>query len=352
MNIQPETLGALFEMSRDAVLGIKDGLISFANPATGTLLGIRPGDPASRALPDYILSDPSERFIASFELNGQQAEASIARQEELTLARITLQDENSSASQLPLPVEELGASLMTAKLAIDAIVARTGAEKSLQLKDYTHALYHSYYRIKRAYDHMTAARNIQQGLLPCNAQAEDLEELCYDLCDSVNHLAGEDISIVFRAGPGSFITMLDADQIEIMLLNLLSNSIAHMPSGGTIEMELTRQGERFIISVRDSGSGIDPAKLSGIAPRDLTDTAAGSGLGLYVARGIAQRHGGALILDTTPGQGASVRISLPHRVSNTLKFPTAPYGSKSMTNILTELSPVLDRNSYGRKIRE
>ncbi|MCD7770373.1 MAG: ATP-binding protein [Oscillospiraceae bacterium] len=352
MNIQSETLGALFEMSRDAVLGIMDGRITFVNKAAEAYLGLHTGDPARLALPDHILSDPSERFIASLELNGRPADVTITRQDGFTLVCAVFQEEGHAVPQFPLPSEDLRATLMTAKLAIDAIVTQTGADESLQLQDYTSILYHSYYRMKRLCDHLAAAGSIQQERLPSNPQMEDLKELCRDLCDTVQLLIGNGIALSFRAGQESYLTLLDADQIEIMLLNLISNSIAHMPSGGIIEIALSRRGERFVLSIRDNGTGIDPAKLSGTAPKDLSDTATGSGLGLYVAKGIARRHGGTLILDTTPGQGASVRVSLPHRVSDTLRSPTIVYHNKGMTNILTELSTVLDRNSYGKKVLE
>ncbi len=351
MNIQPEALGSLFEMSRDAVWGIKDDVISFVNPIAKTVLSLCPGMSVKGFLPDYVLSDTSENFTAFLDLKGQQAEVSITRQGDFSLVCAVFPEENR-ASGFPQPSEELAASLMTAKIAIDAITEQTNAEESLPLKNYTCALYRSYYRMKRLCEHMGAASNIQREILPCNDRVEDLKKLCRDLCDTVDQLIGEHISGRFHAEPDDYLTQLDADQIEIMLLNLMSNSIAHMPSGGVIEVTLARQGSRFVISVKDTGDGIDPAKLSGIAPRSLTDTTSGIGLGLRVASGIARRHGGTLIIDTTPGRGASVRISLPLRVSDILKSPSVSYHSKSMDNILTELSTVLDKSCYERKFRE
>ncbi|MCD8323107.1 MAG: ATP-binding protein [Oscillospiraceae bacterium] len=352
MNIQPEALGSLFEMSRDAVWGIEDNVISFVNPVAETVLALRPGMSVKGFLPDYILSDTSEHITAFLDLNGQQANVSINRQEGFSLVCAVFPEESSSVSGFPPPAEELAASLMAAKISIDTIIEQTNAEGSPPLKDYACALYRSYYRMKRLCEHMGAAANMQRDILPCNDRVEDLEELCRDLCDSVDKLVGERISIRFHAEPGDYFTQLDADQIEVMLLNLMSNSIAHMPSGGVIEIALARHGNRFVISVKDNGVGIDPAKLSGLAPRSLTDTTSGVGLGLRVASGIARRHGGALIIDTTPGRGASVRISLPLRVSDVLKSPPVSYQSKSMNNILTELSTVLDKSHYERKFRE
>ncbi|MCD7846323.1 MAG: HAMP domain-containing histidine kinase, partial [Oscillospiraceae bacterium] len=247
------------------------------------------------------------------------------------------------------PSEEMGTALMSIKIALDRVVSRVDADENTQLREFTCVLHHSYYRLKRLNDHLAVAFGGQRELLPSETRVEDLKTLCRDLCDTVNCVVRKDISLVFQAEEGSFLTLMDADGIEALLLNLISNSIAHMPSGGTISMALTRQGNRFVIALRDTGSGIDPAKLSGLAARELTDTTDGIGLGLPFAKHIARQHGGTIIIDATPGQGASMRVSLPQRTPDSLNTPVVRYQGKDMTNILTELSTVLDRSVYDKK---
>ncbi|MCD7845560.1 MAG: hypothetical protein LUG57_06895, partial [Oscillospiraceae bacterium] len=133
MNIQPEALGALFEMSRDPVLGIQDNLISFANPAAAARLGLRSGDPARRALPDYILSDPSDRFITSIDINEQQAAISAARQDGFTLVYIVLQEEERPVPPLAPPSEEMGTARMSIKIAHELVVSRVAGGENHQL---------------------------------------------------------------------------------------------------------------------------------------------------------------------------------------------------------------------------
>ena len=102
--------------------------------------------------------------------------------------------------------------------------------------------------------------------------------------------------------------------------------------------------------------GMSQEQLAGAFCRypgaDDTDPAAGAGLGLYITRGIAERHGGTVILESRPGTGTSVRVSIPYRQSEdmTVHTPVAPYRSDGMNSVLMELSTVLDKCYYNRRM--
>ena len=116
----------------------------------------------------------------------------------------------------------------------------------------------------------------------------------------------------------------DADQLGRLMLNLLHNAIKHSPDGGTVAISLARRGGQYQISVVDAGAGIpldaqprvferffrvDPAR----EPRADGDQAAtsGAGLGLPIARRIAELHGGAVVLgESRPGH-TEFRVTFP-----------------------------------------
>lgn len=108
----------------------------------------------------------------------------------------------------------------------------------------------------------------------------------------------------------------DAVRLGQMVGNLLSNAIKFTPSGGRIELQVARRGSEAKIIVRDTGAGISPEELSqiiapfGTGPR--TRSLGGLGLGLGIARHVAELHGGALhAASAGPGRGATFTLTLP-----------------------------------------
>lgn len=103
----------------------------------------------------------------------------------------------------------------------------------------------------------------------------------------------------------------DFGQIRQALVNILINACDAMPGGGTLAVRSHRVGEQVEIDVRDTGIGISPADLKKVLDPFFSTKEKGTGLGLSVVYGIVERHGGALRIDSTPGEGTTVTIALP-----------------------------------------
>jgi two-component system NtrC family sensor kinase len=103
----------------------------------------------------------------------------------------------------------------------------------------------------------------------------------------------------------------DFGQIRQALVNILINACDAMPSGGTLRVETRRDGEQVEIAVRDTGIGISPADMKKVLDPFFSTKEKGTGLGLSVVYGIIERHGGALRIDSAPGEGTTVTIALP-----------------------------------------
>lgn len=104
---------------------------------------------------------------------------------------------------------------------------------------------------------------------------------------------------------------LDRDQIKQVLLNLCLNACQAMPQGGTLSVETAKRGERIEVVVSDSGGGITAEDLGRVFTPFFTTKDHGTGLGLATSYAIAERHGGALRVQSRPGAGASFTLSLP-----------------------------------------
>jgi NtrC-family two-component system sensor histidine kinase KinB len=112
---------------------------------------------------------------------------------------------------------------------------------------------------------------------------------------------------------------LDSEQIVIVLGNLVSNAIRHSPEGGHILLSAQEQRDAHVFIVRDQGEGIAREHLQRIFQRrwsgaDPAQLRGRHGLGLAIAREIAERHGGSLEVESEPGNGSTFRLRVPHEL--------------------------------------
>jgi PAS domain S-box-containing protein len=109
----------------------------------------------------------------------------------------------------------------------------------------------------------------------------------------------------------------DPDRVLQVLTNLLSNAIKFSPQGGGVALEAERVGDEAVFRVRDEGRGIPADKLESVFERfhqvDSSDARekGGTGLGLPIARKIAEQHGGRLWAESEWGKGSTFTLALP-----------------------------------------
>jgi PAS domain S-box-containing protein len=102
--------------------------------------------------------------------------------------------------------------------------------------------------------------------------------------------------------------IFDPDKIHEALLNLIRNAFESMPDGGEIEIGTVREEERTDLWVRDSGAGIEADDLPKIFTPYFTTKRDGSGIGLSYVQRIMAAHGGAVTVESEPGEGTMVRL--------------------------------------------
>jgi len=104
----------------------------------------------------------------------------------------------------------------------------------------------------------------------------------------------------------------NAAELREVLTNLIFNAVDAMPHGGAIQLATSRQGERVIVSVTDSGVGMSESERERcLEPFFTTKGERGTGLGLSVVYGIVQRHGGVIDIESKKGHGTTFTIAFP-----------------------------------------
>ncbi|MCC8183021.1 MAG: HAMP domain-containing protein [Clostridiales bacterium] len=168
---------------------------------------------------------------------------------------------------------------------------------------------------------LTMAR-ADQGRLKLNLEELNLSELTQMAVEELTPQAeGKEISIITDIQPNLHLQG-DETMLLRMLLNLMENGIRYGREGGHLWVGLARQGEKLVGTVRDDGIGISPEQLPHIWERFYQADPArsgsreGAGLGLPMARYIAQAHGGAVSAESVEGVGSVFTFRLPENPSN------------------------------------
>ncbi len=115
----------------------------------------------------------------------------------------------------------------------------------------------------------------------------------------------------------------DPARLRQLLVNVLDNAGRHAPAGTRVRISAGVDKDAWWLEVADDGGGVAPAERDRVFERFGTDGGGGTGLGLAVARWVAQLHGGTLrFLDPTSGQGARLRLEVPSAHVPTVPSPT------------------------------
>ena len=155
------------------------------------------------------------------------------------------------------------------------------------------------------------ARALESGGLALHPEPTALAELVRETVGELQPvLSGRPVSLELDEGARAGV---DPVRIRQVLTNLLANAAKYTPPGSPVEVTLQQAGGAVELAVRDHGPGIAPEQAESLFERHarLARGVPGSGLGLYLSRGIARAHGGDLVAVQPEGPGALLVLRLP-----------------------------------------
>ncbi|MEW5729000.1 MAG: sensor histidine kinase [Pseudomonadota bacterium] len=245
-----------------------------------------------------ILSVALARRVAKVQRDRLRADA------ELAATRAVIQDHRNFVSMLshqirnPLAIITAAVDLMELKdrLTADAAKIRTAA---LRIRDLTADL--------------LADSRLEEIAAPLQARPVDLGALVRALCDERRDHARQAIDFDGRAG--EVVVMGDPTLLAVLFANLLDNAVKYSLPDGRIRVRVAAAEGGAVAVVADDGPGIAAAETAKVFEKyyrsTVTAARPGTGLGLYLVRQIAERHGGTVVLHSPPGRGAEFTVRLP-----------------------------------------
>ncbi|HEU4583933.1 MAG TPA: ATP-binding protein [Polyangiaceae bacterium] len=156
---------------------------------------------------------------------------------------------------------------------------------------------------------------IDEGRLVVTPSAQDAAALIQDAWDFHQLLAANKQVRLIAQKPGTALFVLaDRERILQVLSNIVGNAIKFTPAGGSVTIAAEAEGARARFSISDTGPGVKPEQLPHLFDRywQATPRAGGGiGLGLSIAKGIVDAHGGEIWVESEPGHGTTFHFRLP-----------------------------------------
>ncbi len=157
---------------------------------------------------------------------------------------------------------------------------------------------------------------------PLQTERVWLQQLIPGIVDLVKPIVGAAIALSLDVDPATPPVEVDTAELELAILNLAINAKDAMPGGGRLHLRVARAdhamgsappGNFVLVSLSDSGSGIEPELLERVFEPFFTTKPAGqgTGLGLSQVHGFCARAGGAAVVNSRPGEGTTVHLYLP-----------------------------------------
>ncbi|MEI8239649.1 MAG: HAMP domain-containing sensor histidine kinase [Actinomycetota bacterium] len=173
-------------------------------------------------------------------------------------------------------------------------------------------------RLRRLATDLASVSRIEEGQLTLEPTDNSLSEIMRTVADRLHpQFDAKPVTLTIDTA-SSVDVVVDRQRLAQALTNLLGNALAYTPPGGTVRVSVDADERLARVEVSDSGRGIAPENLEHVFERffraDPSGHAAGTGIGLTIARSIARAHGGDVVAASGGiGRGATFSLTLPRR---------------------------------------
>jgi signal transduction histidine kinase len=272
----------------------------------------------------YLFLSPPRSFfdydhlfaLTAFILEGSIIIYLVTRQRRLLFQKIELdqqKDDFISASS-----HELNTPLTSMKIYLDLMQSEVGKNNHHQYEEPLSMVVNQTERLIRLVGSLLDITRLKAQKALFRFDTVDLEQCVRLTAKSV--AATAPLHKIYIEGHLTKKVQGDEDRLGQVISNLLTNAIKYSPRGGDIFIRLTEKKNEVMISVQDSGIGIEKSKHKKIFERfyrvaeDSESTFSGLGIGLYLAAEIVKKHKGKIWVESEKGKGATFHVILPAAV--------------------------------------
>jgi signal transduction histidine kinase len=175
--------------------------------------------------------------------------------------------------------------------------------------------------LSRLVDDLFELARIDAGVLQLTLEEASLHDLISDTISSFQPQADQrGVRLVGEVARDVDPVLANPSRLQRVLHNLVSNALRHTPADGTVALRATPEGEEVRVEVADTGEGITAEDLPRVFERSFRgeqsrtrskkDGSPGAGLGLAIARGLIEAHGGTMDVESELGRGSRFRFTL------------------------------------------
>jgi two-component system, OmpR family, Ni(II)-sensor and/or redox sensor kinase NrsS len=216
---------------------------------------------------------------------------------------------------------ELRSPLASLLATVEAIL-RISQSSSQEIQTMVRTVERQGRRLSHLITDLLLLSSLEQNAAPLPFQPCCLNDLISDLIEEFSELAATaEVHLTCLIPELELYVLGNESQLYRLVSNLIANAIKYTPGGGQVIVTLEARDPLAVISVQDTGIGIQPEDQSRIFDRfyrvdsDRSRKTGGTGLGLTVARAIAHHHQGQLTVKSEPGAGSVFKVSLPKKTS-------------------------------------
>ncbi|MGE3272623.1 MAG: sensor histidine kinase [Chloroflexota bacterium] len=183
---------------------------------------------------------------------------------------------------------------------------------------YMHTVLSEVQRLSGLIDDLFELSRLDAGVLALNLEPGSLHDLVSDTLEALQvHAVEKGLQLHGQVDDRLPPVLMDHARVQRVLYNLVQNAIRHTPPDGTILLEAEEEPEAVRVDVVDTGEGVSPDDLPHIFDRFYRGEKSrvrglgGAGLGLAIARGLVEAHGGHIWAQSVPGKGSRFSFVLP-----------------------------------------
>lgn len=169
-------------------------------------------------------------------------------------------------------------------------------------------------RMQRIVEDLLTLARLDDAPTTWNAQTVDLAALMRNVHERMSTAAAPR-TFVLHCPEQPIGVWGEEARLDQLIANLIENAIKYTPEFGRIQLRLTSIGDRAVLSVSDTGQGIDPESVPHVFDRffreDKARSHGGTGLGLAICQAVAKNHNGSIEVESQPGVGSTFTVTLP-----------------------------------------